>query len=209
MTTTIDDERIAQHIDTHIGTPEYVYREIETDVLAVSIHVVEPSPTRNYYTLITSGMSARPMTTDATHLRYAELLICLPNTWRMGQVAFQTDGDVYYWPLRWLKTLARLPHLTDSCLRLFQAVPNSDPPQPLAANTDLCALLIADPVLFDDGVRKLHVDDDRTVNFYGVVPLLGDELAYLRQHGGYDLLEKLTFRGVTELVNVERRSVVP
>ncbi len=73
---------ISAHIEQHIGPVQSVFHEILSDLVHVDIHMVAPTAERNYYTLVTSGMSDRAMTPPESceaHA-YAELMICLPPT---------------------------------------------------------------------------------------------------------------------------------
>src|SRR6185295_19871223 len=68
-------EAIAAHIEKHIGPPDSVFHEIISDLVHIDVHFVAPAPERNFRTLVTSGMSDRPMNAPegAEHLRYAEM----------------------------------------------------------------------------------------------------------------------------------------
>jgi len=79
-------DRISQHIESHIGKPVTVFHELVSHLVHIDIHVVYPTPERDYYTLITSGMSNQPMKPPpgAEVMRYAELVICLPPTWKVS-----------------------------------------------------------------------------------------------------------------------------
>jgi hypothetical protein len=70
---------VSRHLDaivSHIGKPETVLHELVSELVHVDIHVVVPTPKRNCYTLVTSGMSDRPMNVPAglEELRFAELV---------------------------------------------------------------------------------------------------------------------------------------
>jgi hypothetical protein len=60
----------------------HLFHELLSDLVHVDIHIVEPTAARNYYTLVTSGMSDRPMAApeECRECRYAELVISLPPT---------------------------------------------------------------------------------------------------------------------------------
>jgi hypothetical protein len=66
---------LAAHIERWVGMNRRVWWEIIPGVLHVNIHVVAPTPERNYYTLITEGMSDAPMGAPAgmEAWRYTEL----------------------------------------------------------------------------------------------------------------------------------------
>ncbi len=79
---------IADHIERHLGPVQGVYHELISDKVHLDVHVVAPSADFPFYTLVTSGMSDRPMTVppeagpdDAP--RFAELCILLPSTWNI------------------------------------------------------------------------------------------------------------------------------
>jgi hypothetical protein len=199
--------RVEQHIARHIGKPKFVFHELISDLVHVDVHLVEPTPERSYYTLVTSGMSDRPMNVPpgAEAFRSAELLICLPPDWPLTQEAFQDETN--YWPIRWLKLLARLPHEYDTWLGELHTVPNGDPARPFADGTELCCMMLARPVLFGPEAWQAAVDADRAVQFYSLVPLYREEMEWKLRHGADALLELLDKHGVTELLDVGRPNV--
>jgi hypothetical protein len=68
----------------------------------------------------------------------------LPPDWRISEEAFQDES--WYWPVRQLKMLARLPHKYRTWLWLGHTVPNDDPPEPFAPSTELCCSLLTLPL---------------------------------------------------------------
>lgn len=200
-------DRIGKHITQHIGKSATVFHEILSDLVHIDIHIVKPSSSRNYYTLVTTGMSDQPMKTpsQAKGLEYAELLICLPPSWPMSDKAWKKDKN--YWPVRWLKTLARLPHEYDTWLWTGHTVPNGDPPKPYASNTKLCCALIATPVLFGDQFCKLKIKDDKTVYFHSFMPIYQEEVDLKLKSGVDALFERLEDAAVTELLDIKRQNV--
>src|SRR5262245_45453724 len=107
-------ELISDHIGRHYGKIAVVWHEIISDLVHVDVHWVQPTAERPYHTLVTSGMSDRPMTVPAgaEEHRYAELMLSLPADWPLSSEAFQDDSN--YWPVRLLKMLARFPHEYDT-----------------------------------------------------------------------------------------------
>jgi hypothetical protein len=200
-------EMIGEHVARHVGRPESVFHELVSDLVHLDVHLVEPTPERNYYTLVTSGMSDRPMAAPEPYreLNYAELLICLPPTWQLNQEAFKDESN--YWPIRWLKMLARLPHEYDTWLFEAHTVPNGDPARPFAANTELCCALLRRPVLFGTDFQTLRVSDEKAIHFLALVPLYREEMEFKLAEGYDSLLELLEPAGVTELLDVRRANV--
>jgi len=196
-------EAVERHVRRHVGDPDSVYHELVSDLVHIDVHKVSPAPERNFITLVTSGMSDRPMIVpdgcDAP--AFAELLICLPADWPLGDVL---NNESNYWPVRLMKLLARFPHEYDTWLGFGHTVPNGDPPRPYAGDTKLCAALIAPPVRFGDAFRTLTVSDDKVVEFYSVIPLYAEELEYKLSNGTEPLLDRFDEAGINELLDPKR-----
>ncbi|MBM83926.1 MAG: hypothetical protein CMJ78_25500 [Planctomycetaceae bacterium] len=200
-------ELISNHIEKHIGAIDGVIHESGSDLVPVDLHVVPPTDERPFYTVITSGMSDRPMRVPAelSGLRFAELLICLPPDWPLTQADFQDEAN--YWPLGLVKRLARLTHENDTWLGFGQTVPNSDPPQPYAENTQFSCALIGIPLLSDKEFWKLEVSESKTIHFYSVVPMYPEETDYKLSKGLDQLLQRFDKHQVSELLELDRRNV--
>jgi hypothetical protein len=215
-TTDTDDPivtAIGEHVTKHIGPVTDAFHERVSDVVPIDLLVVAPDDGRPFVTLVTLGMSALPMRIPMEdpddlaripELRYAELLLCLPPDWPLTPEAFQDEAN--YWPLRWLKRLARLPHQMDGWLGLGHTIPNGDPPRPLAPNLPFAGWLIDEPVRLPQEACKLRVAD-RAINFYAAVPLTAGEMAYKVKHGGPALGQLLDRAKVSEVLEVGRKDV--
>jgi hypothetical protein len=217
--TTTDDpdfyaNAIAEHVATHIGPITNVFHELQSDIVQIDLLVVEPHEGRPFSTLITCGMSDRPMRVPiedpddlarVPELRFAELLVCLPADWPLTPEAFLQEE--HYWPIRWLKRLARLPHQQQGWLGLGHTIPNGDPPQPFAANTRFCCWMIDQPISFADKLPK-HQVKDKSINFYAVIPLFDEEVRFKLARGSAALGQALDRASVAELINLNRPSVV-
>ena len=104
----------------------------------------------------------------------------------MTQEAFEDEGN--YWPLRWLKFLARFPHEYQTWLSDGHTVPNGDPAEPYAPDTKLSCAMIGPPMNVDDEFFKLQLED-RAIYFFGVHFLYREEMDYKLRHGVDRLLE--------------------
>ena len=82
-------EHISNHVERHYGKIETVWHEIISDLVHVDVHWVQPTAERPYHTLVTSGMSDRPMTVPegAEDFRYGEVMLCLPSEWKISKEA--------------------------------------------------------------------------------------------------------------------------
>jgi hypothetical protein len=200
-------ERIGDHIARYCGKVETVLHELISDLVHIDVHWVAPTQQRPFHTLVTSGMSDRPMSVPpgVDQGAYAELMLCLPPDWPMTQEAFGDEN--YYWPIRWLKTLARFPHEYETWLSWGHTLPNGDPPEPYAGNTQFCCAILLSPVLSGEGFGQLKVDESKTINFYSFVPLYAEEVDFKLQSGAEALVERFAKNRVTELVDIRRANV--
>src|SRR5262245_16858921 len=88
---------VSDHVEKYFGPIGNVLHEIVSPYAHIDLHVVEPRPERPVYTVVTSGMAARPMPGGV----YAELMLVLPPTWpKYGDPEFEAEEA--YWPFRLL-----------------------------------------------------------------------------------------------------------
>ncbi len=198
---------IEAHITRHLGQPETVFHEIISDLVHIDVHMIAPRPERNFYTLVTTGMSARAMKVPEglEELSYAELLLSLPPDWPLRQEDFKDESN--YWPVRLLKTLARLPHEYDTWLGEAHTIPNGDPPEPYAPNTKLCCAMLAPPLLVPDEFRELTVSPEMKMHFYGVIPMYREETDLKLKRGSQEIYTRFDRQKVSELLDVNRKNV--
>ncbi len=201
-------DAVDRHLTEHVGPVETVFHEIVSDLVHIDIHVVPADEGRPFHALMTSGMSDRPMHVPAEVAAsvppYAELMILLPPDWPLDQASWQDER--FYWPVRHLKVLARLPHEYDTWLGVWHSVPNGDPPQPFAGGTAFCASMLAPPMVLPPEFRTIHTEDGREISVLAVIPLLPDELKIKLERGVDALLDGFDAHGVNELFDPARRS---
>jgi hypothetical protein len=201
-------EEISNHIEAHLGKVDFVFHELVSDTVHIDIHIVKPQKSFPFVRLVTSGMSDLPMTIpeDASVPRFAEVMVTLPATWALDQESFQDER--WYWPVRLLKELARLPHKHGTWLGFGHTVPNGDPSEPYAANTKLCGALILPSVTVPDEFHTLRIDEAKEITFFSVVPLYADEMALKLREGVDELLDKFDSAELTDVIDPLRRSVL-
>mgnify|MGYP000007466820 CR=1 FL=1 len=201
-------QAIDAHVEEHIGKIENVWHELVSDIVHLDVHVVSPRPDRHYYTLVTSGMSDLPMSVPqgAEDFRFAELMICLPAEWKLTQKDFEDERN--YWPVRWLKTLARFPQEYETWLSSWHTIPNGDPPEPLADGTRLAGFMLVPPMTTSTEFHTLLVPAVKNIHFHALIPLTSAEMEFKLKHGSGALMERLERAKITEVVNPARKSVV-
>lgn len=180
-------EAVEAFIAERFGEYQNVFHEIVSPDIHVDICLVDPTPERDYYTLVTMGMGARRMNVPEElreeKLERAELLICLPRNWPLP-----SQEEKWYWPLRWLKILARLPGNEDSWLGWGHTVPNGEP---FAENTRLSGVVLVSPGQFGEGAHLCRLPDGEEINFYQVVPIYDEEMDYKLKNGADALVDLL------------------
>jgi len=199
---------IESHIEKHFGKYKNVFHEILSPDIHVDIAMIEPSKKRNYYTLVTMGMGARKMNIppqlEEDKLDRAEMLINLPPDWDLKN----DDDEKNYWPLRWLKIMARLPIEHDTWLGWGHTVPNGEP---FAENTELCGMLVIVPYPYGEKAASCKLPNKDEVNFYQLIPLYEDEMNY-KVANGMEALLPLLFLSFGEdwdgVVDINRKSVI-
>jgi hypothetical protein len=203
-----DGEAIRWHVERHFGEVAFVWHETVSDLVRVDVYVVEPSAARPYLTLVTSGMSSRPMTVpaDDRSSRYAELMLCLPAEWPMTTEAFRDER--VYWPIRLLKTVARLPHEYQTWIAAWHSVPNGDPAEPYAPGTPFAGALVAPMVECGPGAQTIVTRRKKRISLLALVPLHPAEVALKLTRGTDALITVLDRIGASEVFDPARASGV-
>lgn len=217
-------EAIEKHIQRHLieshddesiqdpGADYMVFHELVPDLVHIDLHVLPPGGERPFPMIVTSGMSELPMQTPAglEDYRHAELILTLPDDWPLTQEAWSADPDeLHYWPIRWLKQLARLPQEYDTFLMPGHTIPNGDPPEPMGAGTRFCGWMLGLPNLVPDDFSRLDLPDGRTIYFYSVIPLYPEEIEYKIENGAEAMLERFqSERILYDVLLLNRKSAI-
>ena len=197
---------IVAHIEKHIGRIAQVFQDSGADGLGTLVHHVSATADRPFHTLVTSGMSDRPMAVPAQldAPRHLELMMTLPKDWQLDEASVQNER--WRWPITQLQRLARLPFESGTWLQWGHAVPNGDPPQPFAPDTGLCGVVIAPSLLVPVDFYELRAGQE-IITFYSAIPLYKEEIELQRKHGMAALLGKLLDHGIRDLIDTRRRNV--
>lgn len=191
-------EAIEEHIKEYFGDFPTVFHEIISPDIHCDICIVPPSKERNYYTLLTMGMGAHimdiPEELSVEEHGRAELLICLPPDWKVGE-----NSEKWFWPIHLLKDLARLPINCDTWLGWGHSV---DHQRPFAETTELCGSLLIYPENVDDGAESCVLPNGDYVNFFEVVPIYREEMDFKIDNDTKALLEQM--REVSHIVDIDR-----
>lgn len=178
-------ESLEEYIEANFGKIANVFHEIVSPDIHCDIYVIEPTEERNYYTLITGGMGAYDMQVPEqfSSPKNAELVINLPADWDI-----QSQEEKDFWPLRWLKILARLPIEQQTFLGWGHTIPTGEPLE----NTDFNGFLLisADDKNSDNGAMVKM--PNREVYFYQLIPLYEQEMLFKLENNAEELLDLFT-----------------
>lgn len=196
-----DEEEIdvlEEHIKEYFGEFPTVLHEIFSPDIHVDVYIVPPTEERNYYTLITMGMGAHimdiPQELPADEYSRAELLICLPPDWKVGE-----NDEEWFWPIRLLKDLARLPLNCGTWLGWGHSVDNS---RQYSNNTALCGAMLINPTGISDDAACCELPCGDTVNFFEVIPLYREEMRFKVEYGTESLLDRMS--NVSHITDINR-----
>ena len=203
-------EDIEAHIERFVGKPETVIHEISSEFVHVDVHVVRPTLERNFYTLVTSGMSDLPMKVPEglEKYRFAELMLCLPENWPVPKDYEVVEGSWNQdWPIDALRFLARMPHQYKTWLGWGHSVPNGNPPQPVAVDSNFCGFVLLEPRTVRDEFHSLVTASGKRIYFLAVYPVYQEEMSLKVNERANRLDDLFSEYKITELLDPNRRNV--
>jgi len=194
---------IAAHVERWVGPIEHVHHDLASEHVHIDVFHVPPNPKREFHTLVTAGMSARPMKppAEAAECRLVELVLTLPRDWSAGPAMY--GSAAHAWPLEGMIDLARLPHASGEWIWGGHSVADADP-RPFHSSTALCAWLVACPMGLPAEFHFLRLPDGERIAFFALLPLYREELA-LKLHAGVDaLLDRFRARRLSDVIDPKR-----
>ena len=205
---TRDLESVSEHIARWWGDAPEVFHEIVSDYVHIDLTVVPASDDRPYHSVVTTGMSDRPMNAPEGrgNCRYCELLLALPPEWPIKHD--QLADEKVWWPYRHLKQAARFPHVYDTWLWYGHSLANGEPAEPFADDVGFCAGILSIPVLCPKEAWSLRVREDKVVHFFSFIPIYETEFRYAWEDGSDALFDRLDDLDLSELVWKDRPCTV-
>lgn len=200
-----DLEDYEKYIKDNWGEYYEVFHEILSPDIHLDIIVVPPTENNNYYKLITMGMGAYQMNVPENLKQYelerAELVIYLPTTWNI-----KSNREEYYWAIRQLKSLARLPLQCNTWLGFGHTVSSDENNTPYAKNTDFCSMMLLEAKNNKGEKLDLRLEDAGKINFYQLFPLYKEELESKLNSDAESLLKLFSEDDLKPIVNIERKN---
>lgn len=214
----VDPDAIEAFLRPLLGDYVRLRHELQSELVHLDVLFFPPKVDRPYWTLVTSGMSGRPMLVpeivgDTENFAYAELVMSFPEGWipRDGSGGYDFEffeGDGSDWPVRELLLLARFPHLHRTWLGAGHSVTNDTPPRPIVPETRMDGYLVEPPTTWPARFHQMTNDKGKSVRFLALLPIYPEEMQFKLDTGTDPLLDRLRQGGVTEVLNLKRDSVV-
>lgn len=194
------------YIDVNFGKCEQVFHELLSPDIHVDIAIIPPHDENNFYRLVTMGMGAHsmnvPAALDTYKLNHAELMIDLPADWKI-----QDNDENNYWPIRWLKILARLPIESNTWLGYGHTIAAGQNHETLSENNKFegVGLICAEDINGEEAVLKMK--NKKHIHFYRMIPLYGAEMDYKQQCEDIaPLLKRFDTADRNHVVNINRKN---
>ena len=199
-------EKVSDYIERQYGEYDDVMHEMESPDIHCDIVIVPPTDASPYYKLVTMGAGAYKMNVPnelkSTICDRAEYVIFLPKDWNIIDV----DNEENWWPMRMLKSAARLTVDTDDFLCIKHSVQKNEDGSPVARNTQFNSFVLM-PSIGKEGqvVEPLKLSlFGKKVAFYQLFPLYPEELKFKQEHGYDELID--FFEEEPLIVNIHRKN---
>lgn len=185
-----------EHYERFLGPiNKPVFHSTDLKFPHIDIYQFEPHGDRNYWTLITGGMSDAKQNFPDGKPKYiadrAEILMYVR----------EPQG----WMFNVLKGLAEMPFDDNTFLHWWHTVPNG---KPMTAKPSLLTNFFFLPPYFEqEDFNTMHIDGDR-VDFLWLIPITDSELQYKREHGGQALEDLMSKIEMSPIVNEDRQSII-
>ncbi len=193
-----DQDAFERLISEKFGDFSEVFHELASPDLHIDVIPVPPSADRDHWILFTMGMGAYRMPVPDRYgkMNRAEMAIRLPADWDV-----HSSEEKWYWPVRTIKMLARLPHYEKSWLGLDHDI---DFGSPFSEETEMCGAILQ---ILDESVEPLTLECGDRLILYNVIPLYRSEMEFKSEHGAEELLGRMAEETLHGPVDVRRPPV--
>ena len=199
-------KELDEFIGKEFGRFENVFHEIASPDIHLDVCICEPKD-KPYIALVTMGAGAFSMPIPEQWKKYdidrAEYVIYIPKNWNWNSSAMED-----YWPIKVLKDTARLPIACDTWLSFGHTAQGDEEGSAYAPNTRLNSVVL-DFVENKNGAVRMKLSSGKTINFYIVIPLYPEELAFKMQSDAEALFKKFEEQDIMyRLVDPNRKSAI-
>jgi len=195
-----DLEILESFIEENFGQYENVFHEFVSDIVHVDIAIIEPNPTKDYYTLVTIGTGAKKMNNIDEYNR-VEILIHLPKDWEV-----HSNEEKWYWPIRLIKSLSRLPFENDTWIGVEHTIQYNDN---FFVDTNFSGVILTPAFDPSKEYKTVSLNKNNKVHFLQVLPITLEEMQFKIKNNCAELLiDSIPHDNYSFIVNVNRDIVV-
>ncbi len=192
-----------KYIEEQFGSYDQVIHEIVSPDIHLDIIIVPPTKENKYYKLVTMGMGAYKMQVPQELKQYelerTELVLYLPPTWNI-----KSNREEDYWPIRQLKTIARVPIQYNTWIGYGHTISNEQESTTYASNTNFCSMLLLNAINKNYQTLDFRMKEKGKINFYQLFPLYKEELEYKQKKELNSLLNLFSDDDIMPIVNNNR-----
>lgn len=204
---------ITNHIEKNIGKIHSVFHEVVSDLVHIDVYWIKPTSKYPFHILVTSGMSdiAMHVPESMKGHEYTELCILLPANWSIEGANYELMTEVFkdeknYWPVRWLKTIARFPHQYDTWVGNGHTIPNGENAEPFADNTKLGCMILLPSLSLHADFFKLNITNEKIIRFYCLFPLYKEEMEHKLKMGLNALIDRFEKHNIVDVIDINRKN---
>jgi len=185
-------EGVGEHLDAHFGKVERVFHEIVSPRAHIDLYPYPATHERPFHVVATTGMAEQPMRIPAGRddSPFVELVLLLPSTWPLDQESWQEER--HWWPLRWLKRVARYHYETGRWLGEGHLLTHGANPVPILPDVGFDSVLLAQPRALPESFQRVRLADGRQVHFLCLYFLDPAQRAGLGERGWEDYRAEIT-----------------
>lgn len=202
------------HLRRFLGDDFTLLTERVSPGIHLDLYVFAPSADVPHVTLVTAGVSDRPMTlpdgAEGAGDRRLELMLAVPPGWPGLDPLTEAplEDPKNFWPIKMLKDVARIPSTYDSHLAWGHSIID-DEGSLVAPGVRFGGALVGPPLGYPPPMMRATTPAGE-VDLLAVLPVLPDELDFkvATPGGGDALIGRLQERGVTAVVDPDRPAVV-
>lgn len=162
----------------------------------LDITIIKPAIERAYYSLVIIGLRAHWMNVPSELEKYkwekCEWVKDLPADWNI-----KSNEEKWYWPIRWLKIIARCPIDQNTWIGYGHTFGDGDCFDESVKFTSI--------VLVKGLEEDLRLSNDKKINFYKLIPLYPEELDYKMAKGDIDEFLDIA-EDLSTIIDIQRKN---
>ena len=195
------------YVEKCLGYYDFVFHEIASPDIHLDVITIPPTEEHPFHKLVTMGAGAYEMNVPEQlkeqGFGHAEYVIFLPSDWNIN-----SGDEKDYWPTRTLKMMGRLPIYEDSWLGFGHTIQADEDGSSYAENTGFNCTMLVSAVNFNGERMRLKLSSGKIINFYQLIPIYPEELAYKQANHAEALLDLLLEQEGFPVVDIHRKSVI-